>query len=539
MPFPVVRAFLCGVLVLGACAPASAQIGSSAAAPSPVAATDAAPPWLDAYVRQVMDAFEVPGLALAIVRDGEVVVAKGYGVRELGGTTPVDARTGFGIASNTKAFTAAALGILVEEGVLEWDEPVVTYLPWFRMADPYVTEHLTIRDLLVHRSGLGLGAGDLLWWPPSTYEREEIARRLRHVPLETSFRGAYAYDNVLYSVAGEVIEEVTGRTWERFVTERILEPLGMTHTEPYHTALDRGGNVASPHAEIEGVVRVIDAFADDNTNPAGGIVTGAEDIAKWMIAQLDSGRVSESERLWSERTTRELWTMVTPVGIGNYPAELKPQQPQFNGYALGLFVRDYRGEKMLVHSGYVPGFITRVIMIPDLKLGVAVLPNHESRAMDPIAWRIVDYYMRAPEHDWLTAYRALDARSDSVAAAREAGQGAARDSLSAPSLPIGAYVGTYRDAWYGDVIVERDPRGGLDIRFAHSPSLVGDLVHWQHDTFKAVWHDRSLRADAYVTFWLGPDGEIEEVRMEPHSPAVDFSFDFQHLRLRPMDEGDG
>jgi len=199
-------------------------------------AASAQPPDLDRWVERALQTFAVPGIALAIVKDDRVVVAKGYGVRKLGDPAPVDGRTLFGIASNTKAFTATALGLLVEEGKIEWDAPVVRYLPAFAMWDPFVTRELTVRDLLVHRSGLGLGAGDLLWWPESTYNRKEVARRLRFIPPATSFRSAYAYDNVLYLVAGELIEAVSGQTWEDFVATRILAKVGMTGTNVRHSA---------------------------------------------------------------------------------------------------------------------------------------------------------------------------------------------------------------------------------------------------------------------------------------------------------------
>src|SRR5262245_21250736 len=212
---------------------------------------------LDAYVARAMKTFEVPGLALTIVKDGQTVVAKGYGVRKLGEPTPVDSRTLFGIASNTKVFTATALGLLVEEGKIEWDAPVVRYLPAFAMWDPYVTHELTVRDLLVHRSGLGLGAGDLLWWPPSTYNRKEVASRLRFIQPATSFRSAYAYDNVLYLVAGEVIEAVSGQSWETFVSDRILKRVGMTGSNVRHSAAAGTGNIAATHARIDGTVRPI------------------------------------------------------------------------------------------------------------------------------------------------------------------------------------------------------------------------------------------------------------------------------------------
>lgn len=501
---------------------------ASLAAQTPLAP----PPHLDSYVTDVLRTFEVPGVAVTIVKDGQVVLARGYGVKRLGRPDPVDANTLFGIASNTKVFTATALGLLVEEGKIEWDKPVIDYLPWFRLSDPYVTAQLTVRDLLVHRSGLGLGAGDLLWWPPSTYDRKEIARRLRDIPLATSFRSAYAYDNVLYLVAGEVIEAASGMTWEDFVQKRILARIGMSNAKPGLSEVDRLGNVAATHAPVDGIVRSIKPFLTENTNPAGGIMAGAADMAKWLIVQLDSGRIRGGGRLFSAATARQLWTGVTPIPIGTAPPELSPFQATFSAYGLGLNVRDYRGKKMLMHTGGLPGYLSRVLMFPDVKVGIAVMTNQESgAAFDAIAFHIADYYLGAPSHDWLAAFRTVQARTDSLTRATERHSAAARDSLSKPSLPLRNYPGTYRDPWYGDVMVE-ESGGRLVIRFSRTPSLVGDLLHWQHDSFQARWHDRELRADAFVTFWLNADGTIAEMRMIPASPAVDFSFDFQDLRLK-------
>src|SRR5438876_4463510 len=302
----------------------------------------AAPPDLDQWIARAMRTFEVPGVAVAVVKDDAVVVAKGYGVRKLGERAPVDARTLFGIASNTKAFTAAALGLLVEEKKIEWDAPVVRYLPAFAMWDPYVTRELTVRDLLVHRSGLGLGAGDLLWWPASTYDRKEIARRLRDIPPATSFRTAYAYDNVLYLVAGELIEAVSGQSWESFVSARILARVGMRDSNVRHSAAAAGGNIASTHAPIDGHVRPIAPFDSDNTNPAGGINSSAEDMAKWLRVQLSGGVLANGTRLFTTATARQLTTIVTPMPIADPPPELPPLAMHFNGYGLGFGIRDFR-----------------------------------------------------------------------------------------------------------------------------------------------------------------------------------------------------
>jgi CubicO group peptidase (beta-lactamase class C family) len=497
------------------------------------------PPGFDAYVRRVMETFTVPGLSVAIVKDGKVVLTKGYGVRRMGQPAPVDAETRFGIASNTKLFTATALALLVEEGKIEWDQPVITYLPGFAMADPYVTRELTIRDLLVHRSGLGLGAGDLLWWPPTTYNRKEITRRIRHIPLATSFRSTYAYDNVLYLVAGEVIEGVSGQSWEEFVRGRILRKVGMTQSDVRHSGATEKGNVAGTHAEVNDTVRPVDPFASDNTNPAGGIMAGAADLAKWMLVQLDSGKVADGSRLFSAASARQLWREVTPTPIGPAPAgipQLKHLRANMAGYALGLGVRDYRGYTLRQHTGGLPGYLSKLAMIPDLRLGVAVLTNQESAAAyDAIVYRVLDHFIGAEAPDYPGLIQQLVQRTRQRIREADRKAASSRDSTAGPSLPLARYAGTYRDPWYGDVRVIQE-KDRLAIRFIPTPLLIGDLVHWQHDTFLARWRDRELRADAYVTFWLNPDGTIRQLRMVPASETVDFSFDFQDLVLRPAND---
>jgi CubicO group peptidase (beta-lactamase class C family) len=494
----------------------------------------AAPPDLDRWVTRAMQTFEVPGVGLAIVKDDGVVLAKGYGVRRIGESTPVDARTLFGIASNTKAFTATALGLLVEEKKIEWDAPVVRYLPAFALWDPFVTRELTVRDLLVHRSGLGLGAGDLLWWPSSTYDRKEIARRLRFIQPATSFRTAYAYDNVLYLVAGELIEAITGQTWENFVSSRILATVGMTGSNVRHSAAAAGGNVAATHARVDGAIRAIAPFDSDNTNPAGGINSSAADMAKWLRVQLSGGLLADGSRLFSAATARQLTSIVTPIPVGDPPAELPPLAMNFHGYALGFEIRDYRGHRTVMHSGGLPGYLSRVVMIPDASLGVVVLTNQESgEAFDSIAFHVLDHYLGAPAFDWIDGFTKVHVRTEAGVAQAERRAAAAHDAASKPSRPLAVYAGTYRDAWYGDIAIAQES-GKLVMRFSHTPSLVGDLEHWQYDTFIARWRDRELRADAYVTFALNPDGSIDQVKMRAVSPATDFSFDFQDLLLKPV-----
>ena len=524
----VFRRFTAGILAW------TILLAASLGAAAQTAKKPAAPPKLDETVARVMTTFEVPGISLAIVKDGQVVVAKGYGVRKLGEATPVDAQTLFGIASNTKVFTATALGLLVEEGKIGWDAPVISYLPWFAMYDPYVTRELTVRDLLVHRSGLGLGAGDLLFWPPSTYTRKEIVRRLRFIKPATSFRSAYAYDNLLYSVAGEVIEAVSGKVWEDFVTERILAKVGMKWSNVLHSAAAEGGNVATTHAKVDGLVRVVKPSTNDNTNPAGGINSCAEDMARWMLVLLANGRLADGTRLFSERTARELTTLVTPIPNPAPAPELAALKANFNGYALGLRVKDYRGLKVVTHTGGLAGYVSQVWLLPERNLGITVLTNQESNeAFSALTMVVADHYLEAPKTDWLDAYLKVKARADARTAEALKKAAAARDANSKPSLALEKYAGMYNDAWYGDIEVAAEG-SRLVMRFTKSPTLVGDLEHWQFDTFLVRWRERDLRADAYVTFALDPDGRIEEAKMKPASPDVDFSYDFQDLVLKPV-----
>ena len=492
------------------------------------------PPGLDEYIGQVMKTFDVPGMSVAIVKDGKVVMAKGFGVRQAGKEEPVDFHTLFAIASNSKAFTATALALLVEKGKVKWDNPIIDYIPWFRLSNPYVTSEITVRDILVHHSGLGLGEGDLLLWPTTDYTGKEIAMHLRYLPLRTSFRSTFAYDNVLYLVAGQLIKSVSGESWEDFVTRNIFDRIGMTGSIADIARLPGEKNFAEPHAILDGKLTVARLHVDKVTDPLGGICSNAADIAKWMIVQLDSGRAENGTRLFPAAETAQLWNMVTPIPVSKVPEYLSPFQQNFLGYGLGFFLTDYRGYKMVYHPGGLTGYVSKVTMIPALKLGVAVLTNQESDyAYNAITYRILDYYMHAPAFDWLEGFETAKMKSDSADSALQSETNLSHDSTSHPSLPLAEYAGTYNDPWYGDVTISMDD-GHLVMRFTHTARLVADLIHWQYDTFIARWRDRQLRADAFVTFDLNPDGSIDRLKMKAVSPATDFSYDFQDLDLRPV-----
>jgi CubicO group peptidase (beta-lactamase class C family) len=537
-----------GICALAFALAASAQHAPAKQTPAPVAdvsSNEAARPAqlsdFDAYVDSVRKQFDVPGIGVAIVKDGNVVLEQGSGVRKLGDPTKVDAHTLFAIASNTKAFTAASLAILADEKKLAMDDRVIDHLPWFQMSDPYVTREMRIRDLLAHRSGLSLGAGDLLYWPTTTYSTEEVVQRLRNVPLTNGFRSEYAYDNILFAVAGLTIEKISGKSWADFVHDRIFVPLGMNETRTNMFALKPGDDVATGHAKFDFKdLKPVAPMAWQNNSGAGGIYSSPHDMATWMRVQLDGGVFGKDadgkeRRLFSAERQKEMWSLLTPIRISD-PAvpELATTKPNFYGYGEGWFVSDYRGHKLVWHTGGWPGMVSRVTLVPDMKLGVVVLTNQESgAAFQAVTMRALDAYMDAPKTDWVGAYAAAVKKSESKADAGTAAHEAARDKQSKPSLPLDKYTGTYRDPWYGDVTVARE-NGKLIMRFSKTAQLVGVMEPWQHDTFIVRWNDRSLNGDAFVNFSLDPDGKIREARMEAVSSLTDFSFDFQDLRLKPV-----
>ena len=395
------RAWLAFVLVSGLL---SSNI-TAVAAPTPTG-KPALPPDLDGFVARTLREFEVPGLALAIVKDGQPLLLKGYGVRRLGAPAPVTPQTLFGIASNTKAFTAAALAMLVDEGKLSWDDPVTKHLPAFQLFDPYVTREMTVRDLLTHRSGLGLGAGDLMFFPPSTFTRDEIVEQLRYIKPATSFRSKYAYDNCLYLVAGQIIPAVTGKSWDDFVKARIFTPLGMTTSNTSVSALAADGDVATPHSLVDKVVTPVAPHSLDNNAPAGGINSSVAEMSRWVIAQLDGGVYHDAEgheqRLFSLAQGKEMWTAQTLLPISDPPKELAARARASAAYGLGWGLRDYRGRKLVSHTGGLLGMVSQVMLVPEEKLGIVVLTNQEQgAAFRAVTWRLLDHFLGAPPFDWV------------------------------------------------------------------------------------------------------------------------------------------
>jgi CubicO group peptidase (beta-lactamase class C family) len=459
---------------------------------------------LDAYVRRGVEDWRIPGLAIAVVKDDSVVFAKGYGIRELGKPGAVDVGTRFAIGSTTKAMTAVALGMLVDEGKVRWDEPVITYLPNFRVGDPYVTRELTVRDLLTHRGGLG-NADQL--WASADYSTEEITSRVATLPPAYSLRSRFIYQNVMYAVAGEVIEAVSETPWATFVRTRIFVPLGMTGTQPTLAALAGQPNVATPHMELRDTIRPVMNRPVDAVGPAGSVWSSVADMAKWARFILDSGRVG-GKRLLSEASYREIMSPQVIAPRDMY-STISLVRPHFFTYGLGWFLHDYRGQAVAMHTGSIDGMSALIGLIPERRLGVYVLANLDHAELrHALMYRLFDMYSGHPPRDWskelLTLYTGLERQADSARRQQEQ----RRVAGTQPSLPLERYTGTYTNPTYGNAIVTMRQSA---LHFAFGRGRVGTLTHWHYDTFQAQWEDPRMRP-SLVTFAPDGTGGVSSVR---------------------------
>lgn len=502
-----VLSFLCALLLLLGGFSASAQ-------PAPLAGFDDS---ANAAIRE----WNVPGLAVSVVKDGKVVHAKGYGVRKVGGTAPIDEHTLFSIGSISKSFAAMGLGMLVEEGMLSWDDPVSQYLPYFQLYDPYATREFTLRDLLVHRSGLPEVCGGILWYG-SDYSREEVIKRLRHLQPVTSFRGTFAYQSVTYMVAGEVIRAVTGKSWDDFTRERIFTPLGMKESSSLFRELKGAKNLALPHVRIDGKPVAIAYRDSDALGPGGSIVSNVHDMARYMQLLLGEG-TWEGKKLYGQKVATEFFTpqMLVPMRPSGHP-ELKARNATFSAYGFGWFLRDYRGRKLVWHTGGMDGMTAVVMLVPEEQLGITVLSHQDGGIPIALAWQILDAYLGAPKKDWAGLVLKFREEGEQKAKEAEAKLVGARVQGTKPSLELGRHAGTYRDRMYGDLSITQE-NGKLVLRFSHSPAFVADLEHWQYDTFRLHWRDPMGFPKGFLTFSLDAKGHIKGFDFEQPS-LLDVNF---------------
>jgi CubicO group peptidase (beta-lactamase class C family) len=491
---------------------------------------------IDKIVERTLSTFNVPGIAVGVIKDGKLVHAKGYGVRSLRSNDKVDESTLFGVASNSKAFTTAAISMLVDEGKLGWDDLVTDYVPEFKLYNPYVSSVFTITDLVTHRSGLGLGAGDLMFWPDSSnFSVKDIIHNLRYLKQTSQFRTKYDYDNLLYIVAGEVINRLTGQTWEEFIESRIMKPLQMSKSAASYERLSDKTNVIDPHAPVDGTIKVIKRDWSTVANAAGGIYSNITDLSKWLLMQLNNGKYGDQLQytMFSQEMQEQMWTPKTiiPVIERNRSVAARNYNTHFNSYGLGWFISDVKGYKQMSHSGGLAGTVTLITLIPELKLGIIVLTNQQSgAAFNAVTNSIKDGYLGIQGNDWIKVYDGI-VKADHAAAAKILKEVESKINSSGKTIAkeeADRLKGSYTDPWFGEVVISE--RGSsLWMESLRSPRLRGELFFYKGNTYIIKWKDRSFDADAWVTFTRDDEGKATGMKWKAISPLTDFSFDFHDL----------
>ncbi|MBI2827617.1 MAG: serine hydrolase [Planctomycetia bacterium] len=468
-------------------------------------AADAPLDGLDAYVAKAMTDWQVPGTAIAIVKDDTIVYAKGFGLRKLGEDKPVDAGTLFAIGSASKAFTAASLAILIDEGKLNWDDPATQYLPTLALFDPYVTRELTVRDLLCHRSGLP--RGDLLWYG-TTFDRGEILRRVRYLKPEWSFRSRFGYQNIMYLAAGEVVAKTAGQGWDDFIKQRLFLPLGMKSSCTSVRELSASDNVATPHVKIEDKVEPIAWRNIDNIAPAGSINSSVTDMAQWVRLQLGQGAI-DGKRLVSEAAVKEMHASQTVMPKDENSERLYPDA-HLLAYGLGWFLHDYHGRKIVEHGGAIDGMRAQVALIPEEKLGLVILMNRGGTALPTmLMFHVFDQFLKTGTRDWSGEGQAWVKKLEEQAREAKAKQEAERAKDTKPSLALEKYAGRYADELYGEAEITLED-GKLVLR--RGPAFTADLEHWHYDTFRAKFRDRTIEPQL-ITFRLDAAGKVATIEM--------------------------
>lgn len=492
---------------------------------------------VDSLVERSLESFPQAAIAIAVVKDGKIIHSKGYGLASIESGAKANENTLFAIASNSKAFTSAALAILVDEGKLSWNDRVVDYIPEFRMYDPYVTENFTIIDLLTHRSGLGLGAGDLMLFPDGgDFTVQDVLKSFRYQEPVSPFRTKYDYDNLLYIVAGELIARISGLSWVEFIESRIMEPLGMINSAGSFLSIRERSNIAMPHSSSRGQLRQISSYSNELTNAAGGIYASVNDLSKWMIMQLNGGRygLNLEKQLFSQESQKQMWTPYTNISFSVIPDSR--YRHHFTSYGLGWQIADYKGYVTLSHGGGLPGMLSQTTLIPGLNLGVVVLTNSEPGGLSyfTLTWSILDSYLGAEKRDWLevasAALKSTENRVDSVTTSvwetvKNADKGC---------LVLENFVGIYEDRWFGKVEITLDG-GKLWFRSLRSPKLHGEMYYYKAGTFAVKWDYTDMPCDAFASFTLDKEGRAVMIKMKGISPNIDFSFDFQDLELVRID----
>ena len=473
---------------------------------------------IEKYIERARIDWNIPGMAVGIVKDGEVLSSKGYGVLKEGESQKVDENSLFAVASNTKAFVASAIGILQQEGKLELSHNVQTYLPEFKLYDSYASSETTIADLLCHRVGLGTYSGDIIWYK-SDFTAREVMCKIKYVPQAYSFRNGYGYSNLMFITAGELIEEVSGMTWDQFVSNRFFVPLGMNRSITSTSELKTKGNYAIPHKPMNGGNQPIDWVNWDNMGAAGGIISSSNDMAKWLIFQLNNG-IWEKDTILDPSIQNLLWTTHNNYTVS---LEAKGRNPgtKFAGYGLGWGVSDYYGNRMITHGGGYDGMYSQVAMIPELDLGIVILTNSMKSIATPLRYYIINSFIDKEKRDWSADALKRTKQKDSIEKKIEAIK-VSKLKNSNRSLPLNAYVGPYHTEMLGEISISK-PNDQLRLQFENSPDLSANLHHWHNDTWEIKWDQVHAWFD-FGTIQFTLDAELNITGFEFDVPNYDIFF---------------
>ncbi|MDW3193981.1 MAG: serine hydrolase [Cytophagales bacterium] len=467
------------------------------------------------YLEQARTDWGVPGMAVAIVKDGNVVFSEGFGQLKNGGKQDVDRDTQFAIASNTKAFVASALATLVAEGKISWDDKVTQYLPYFRLYDAYASAETTVRDLLCHRVGLGTFSGDVIWYK-SDFTAEEVIKRIQYIPQAYSFRAGYGYSNLMFITAGEVIKAVTGKSWADYVASTFLQPLQMNRTITSVNQIKNNDNVATPHKPVDDKNQPI-AWVDwDNMGAAGGIISSVNDMANWMRMNLNNG-IWQGDTILSREQQNVLWTPHNNFVLTDLSRTQIPGR-HFNGYGLGWGLYDYHGRMVVTHSGGYDGMYSRVAMMPDENLGIVILTNSMSGITFPLTMKLINDFIKEDQRDWSQEF--LNRPSEGTDPIKE--RKAAKISNTKPSLPISAYTGVYDAPMHGDITIKEED-GELRLHFDRAALLSATLKHWHNDTWEILWDETHAWFD-FGTVQFELDHNAKVTGMEIDVPNYDIFF---------------
>jgi CubicO group peptidase (beta-lactamase class C family) len=473
---------------------------------------------LDEYFQKSLDEWKIPGMAIAIIRNDSVIFAKGYGVKDISKPDKVDENTLFGIASNTKAFTSASIALLVEENKLNFDDKVQKYLPYFELYNDYVSQNFTVTDLLCHRSGLVTFSGDLLWYS-TNYNREEIIKRAKYLKPKFDFRTTYGYSNLMFLTAGEIIPKLTNKSWDEFVSERFFVPLNMKNTNSSISKFGTNQNIAQPHDLIDGKIQKLRYISWDNIAPAGAINSSVADMSNWIRMLLNNGKF-EGKTIISEESLKKLWSPQTIKELGRFEEKYTPST-HFSTYGLGWELFDYHGRKIVNHSGGLDGMISKVVLVPEEKLGFVILTNSINWLPDALMYKVLDTYLSSENFDWSNLFYKFYTGNKEYEKEEFAKKESERNKNTKPALELEKYCGTYNSILYGDCEVKLE-KGKLQIQLLPALDFMSKLEHWQNDTFSVKFDKFPSLPQGSVNFTIDEKSQVTNLKINVPNPDFDF-----------------